>query len=262
MAAMPHPTPVSEVGLQTGQHRLRRILRMMYPSMGLIGLLATLALWGLAAWRWFFAYSTYGPALVWRVTFPLILFSLVTLASGLAGVLATIRLGPLVVTTYERGLAVRRGRRGKLIRWGHIRHLRTSAVRYGFSGLSWGKRASLTLTLDNGERFRFTSALADIDGLIATVKGNVYPRLLEEYKRAFNQGQALGFGPLVLSMQGIQQGRSRLDWASLGRASLENGRLVLIPRAGAEGSKIRVEARRIPNVDLCLQFIQQLSKPM
>lgn len=261
MAGTSHPTPVSELGLQTGQHRLRRILRLVYPSFGLVGLLATLALWGLAAWRWIFAYSTYGPAIVWRIAFPLILFSLVTLASGLTGVVATIRLGPLVVTTYERGLTVRRGRRGKLVRWSHIRHLRTSVVRYGFSGLSWGHRSSITLTLDGGQRFRFTSALADVDGLIATVKGNVYPRLLDEYTRAFNQGQALGFGPIVLSTQGIQQGRSRLDWTNLGRASLENGRLVLTPRSGAEGSKIRVEARRIPNVDLCLQFIQHLSKP-
>jgi hypothetical protein len=49
---------------------------------------------------------------------------------------------------------------------------------------------------------------------------------------------------------------------NLGRASLENGRLVLTPRAGSDGSRIRIEARRIPNVDLCLQFIQHLSKPM
>lgn len=253
-------TPVSELGLQTGTHRLRRILRLAYPSLGLTGLLATLALWALAAWRWLFAYSTYGPALVWRVTFPLILLSAATLAIGLAGVLARIRLGPLVITTFQRGMTVRRGRRGKLIRWSHIRNLRTSAVRYGFSGLSWGHRASITLTLDSGEKFRFTSALNDVDGLIAAVKGNVYPRLLDEYTREFNQGHALGFGPLMLSSQGIERGRSRLDWANLGRASLENGRLVLTPRTGSEGSKIRIEARRIPNVDLCLQFIQHLSK--
>lgn len=255
-------TPTSKLGLQTGEHRLRRILRLAYPSLGLAGLLATLALWALAAWRWAFAYSTYGPAIVWRVAFPLVLLSLVSLTVGLAGVLATLRLGPLVVSTYERGLVVRRGRRGKLIRWGHIRHLRTAAVRYGFSGLSWGRRASITLILDNGEKFRFTTVLADIEGLIAVVKSNVYPRLLDEYTRQFNQGHALSFGPLSLSAVGIQQGRSQLGWADLGRASLENGRLVLTPASPGRGSKIRIEARRIPDVDLCLQFIQHLSKRM
>jgi len=262
MTGPTHATPASELGLQTGEHRLRRILRLAYPSLGLTGLLATLALWALAAWRWGFAYSTYGPAIVWRVAFPLVVLSLVTLAIGLAGVLATVRLGPLVVNTFERGLVVRRGRRGKLIRWGHIRHLRTSAVRYGFSGLSWGRRASITLILDSGEKFRLTTAMDDINGLIAAVKSNVYPRLLDEYSRQFNQGHALSFGPLILSSQGIQQGRSQLAWADLGRASLENGRLVLTPGSGSTGSKIRVEARRIPNVDLCLQFILHLSKPM
>jgi hypothetical protein len=260
MTGQLQPTPTSELGLQTGQHRLRRLLRLAYPALGLTGLLATLALWALAAWRWFFAYSTYGPALVWRVAIPLILLSLVTLAIGLVGVLARIRLGPLVVTTYERGLTVRRGRRGKLIRWSHIRYLRTAAVRYGFSGMSWGRRASITLALDSGQKFRFTTALTDIDGLIAAVKGNVYPRLLDEYTQGFNQGQPLVFGPLKLSPQGIERGRKRLDWVNLGRASLENGRLVLVPRTGAEGPKIRVEAGRIPNVDLCLQFIEQLGR--
>jgi hypothetical protein len=254
-------TPTSELGLQTGQHRLRRFLRLVYPTLALFNLLATLALWALAAWRWFFAYSTYGPALVWRVTFPLVVMSVVTLTVGLIGVVANIRLSSLVVTTFERGLTVRRGRRGKLIRWAHIRHLRTSAVRYGFSGMNWGQRASINLILDSGEKFRFTTALGDIGGLIATIKGNVYPRLLDEYTREFNQGHPLGFGPLMLTQQGIQKGRGRLDWVDLGHASLENGRLVLTPRTGSEGSKIRVEARRIPNVDLCLQFIQHLSKP-
>jgi hypothetical protein len=260
MADAPHLTPVSELGLQTGQHRLRPLLRLAYPVLGLTGLLATLALWALAAWRWFFAYSTYGPALVWRVTLPLALLSLITLTLGLVGVLARIRLAPLVVTTYERGLTVRRGRRGKLIRWELVRYLRTAAVRYGFSGMNWGRRASITLALDSGEKFRFTTALTDIDGLIATVKGNVYPRLLDDYTREFNQGQPLGFGPLLLSTQGVQRGRKRLEWVNLGRASLENGRLVLTPRSGADGSKIRIEAGRIPNVDLCLQFIQQLGR--
>jgi hypothetical protein len=260
MTDRPQATPTSELGLQTGQHRLRRLLRLAYPVLGLTGLLATLALWAFAAWRWVFAYSTYGPALVWRVALPIILLSAATLAAGLIGVLARIRLGPLVVTTYERGLTVRRGRRGKLIRWSHIRYLRTAAVRYGFSGLSWGRRASITIALDSGEKFRFTTALTDIEGLIATVKGNVYPRMLEEYTRQFNDGNALSFGPLTLSRQAIQRGRSQLEWTSLGRASLENGRLVLTPRAGADGSKIRIEAGRIPNVDLCLQFIEQLGR--
>ncbi len=169
MTGQPQATPTSELGLQTGQHRLRRLLRLAYPALGLTGLLATLALWAFATWRWFFAYSTYGPALVWRVAFPIVLLSVATLAAGLVGVLARIRLGPLVVTTYERGLTVRRGRRGKLIRWGHIRYLRTAAVRYGFSGLSWGRRASITLALDSGEKLRFTTALTDIEGLIANV---------------------------------------------------------------------------------------------
>jgi Family of unknown function (DUF6585) len=262
MGSPPSPTPVSVLGLQTGQYRLRRILRLVYPALALFNLLATLALWGLAAWRWFFAYSTYGPALVWRVTFPLVIISVITLAVGLIGVFAYIRLGSLVVTTFEKGMTVRHGRHGKLIRWGHVRHLRTAAVRYGFAGMSWGRRASITLTLDSGEKFRFTTALGDIGNLIATIKSNVYPRLLDEYTQEFNQGHPLSFGPLTLSPEGIQQGRGRLEWVNLGRASLENGRLVLTPRPGTEGSRIRIEARRIPNVDLCLQFIQHLSKPM
>jgi hypothetical protein len=260
VAGPPQATARPDLGPQTGQHRLRPLLRLAYPILGLTGLLATLALWALAVWRWFFAYSTYGPAIVWRVALPLVLLSLVTLAIGLGGVLARIRLGPLVVTTYARGLTLRRGRHGKLIRWAHIRHLRTAVVRYGFAGFSWGRRASLTLALDSGERFRFTSTLTDIDDLIATVKASVYPRLLDEYSRVFNQGHPIPFGPLILSAEGVQLGRKRLEWKKLGRASLENGRLILAPRQGEAGSKLRIVAGRIPNVDLCLQFIQQLSR--
>ena len=255
-------TPTSVLGLQTGQHRLRRSLRLAYPTLGLTGLLATLALWAFAALRWSFVYSTYGPALVGRVAFPVILLSIATLATGLAGVAATIRLASLVVTTYEKGIVIRRGRRGKLIRWDLIRHVRTTAVRYGFSGLSWGRRASMTIVLDSGEKFRLTNALGDVKGLIAAVKGNVYQRLLEEYTLQFNSGQALSFGPLILSKEGIRKGRSQLAWKDLGRASLENGRLALAPASADRGTRIRIEARRIPNIDLCLQFIQHLSQSM
>jgi hypothetical protein len=117
----------------------------------------------------------------------------------------------------------------------------------------------LTLVARDGRKFRLDHSLFEYDELAEAVKRAVYPPLLDAYTRAFNHGESLPFGPLSLAAEGIRNGRKTLRWENLGQARLERGWLEALPADRRRGPRLRFAARSIPNVDLCLQLIQELT---
>ena len=165
-----------------------------------------------------------------------------------------------MVFQHEQGLSIQRGRRGSALHWGDIRQVHTRSVRYGLGRWPGGRQDSLVLLTRDGRRFHLDQSLSDYDALAETVKRNVYPPLLDAYTRAFNHGQEIPFGPLRLTREGIQNGRKTLRWPNVAQARLERGWLEALPTDRRAGPRFRFPVRSIPNVDLCLQLIQELSR--
>jgi hypothetical protein len=240
------------------EHRLRRELAILYPALAILGLSGTAIACVWTAWRWLFAYNNYGSAAIWRWTTPALLTVLGFASLGILGLILTWRSRGFRISLHTSGMVYRRGRRKETLLWNEIQRVHTSAVSYGFSSLAWGAQTNLKLHTNDGRQLRLTHALTDMSGLAETIKHQIFPGLLETYRRMFNQGETLSFGPLSLTETGVQHQDQILPWGNLGRVSLGRGVLLLETTDSDKGNRIRIPAHRVPNVEICTQLIEHL----
>lgn len=239
-------------------HQARPRERRLHLMMAIFGLVVGGGLLLIGAYRWTFALSNYGPAVVWRWSAAWLTVGLLFLVVGLVGAAWVFRWYWLAVTTFENGLQIQRGKRVSTVTWSEIQAILVSGVTYGVLGLIWGSRSSLRLEIAGGRKLRFPDTLAGLAQLITTVKRHVYPRLLNEYSQHLRNGQPVAFGPLQVRPEGVAKGQRRLNWNEVASAELKNGRILL--KTNQRGAPIRVRANAIPNVEICLQLVQHYAK--
>ena len=249
---------MSTLGNALMVHKARRRERRLHLVMATVGLLAGGGFLLVGLYRWTFALSNYGPAVVWRWSVAWLAVGLLFLFIGLIGAAWMFRWNWLSVTTFENGLQLHRRRRTTSVAWGEIQEVLVSGVTYGVLGLIWGSRSSLRLVLAGGKKHRFPDTLAGLEQLITTIKRHVYPRLLNEYMLHLRNGQPIAFGPLQVRPEGVAKGQRRLGWNEVATAELRDGKVLL--KTDQRGSPIRVSANSIPNAEICLQLIQHYAK--
>jgi hypothetical protein len=217
--------------------------------------------WGVAAYRGFVAYTEYGPLLVGRwVTAPQVL-GLVTAAIGIWLAVKAWRAWRMRVRLHANGLAFVRGRRGRALTWPDIRALWSHAVRTGLPWLSTSRRLRLELEARDGHRYRLDDTLEDFEGLARAIKARVYPLLLADYTKSFNDHQVLPFGPIRLGPAGIEDGtRPPFAWTEVRGAELAAGKLKIRTSRPGRQSTLSYPAHRIPNVEVCTQLIQEIGQ--
>jgi hypothetical protein len=152
------------------------------------------------------------------------------------------------------GLLIERRKDRIHVRWSAVSAIYTSSIHYRIPLLST-PRVSIELHSQSGRRVRLPAVLAGAEQLVSSIKARTYPRLLDEYRQAFNAGQPLTFGPLLFSRSGLQHGRRALAWSEVDSVTLERGRLTVRPR---HGRGWRIAVRRIPNAEVCLQLASHL----
>ncbi len=253
--------PHAVLGTFLKEHRLRRNRQWTAVVVAGVLLLVALVMIGIGVYRWYFAFSRYGPAVVWRWSAPALLMGGgLGLLALFSGALAW-RRRPPTIRVHRRGLSLLRGSSIERVEWRDVRRIHTNAVRYGLPPLPLSREAEITLELLDGRRIRLSHMLEGFLELVETVKRHVYPGLLAEYTAAFNQGRPLAFGPLVLSAQGVQRGKQVLPWSAISQATLNDGHLRVDATPGGRSERIKIPVHQIPNVDLCVQLIQKLGKP-
>lgn len=213
---------------------------------------SSLAACAFGLWGWYFALSTYGPAAVPRWT---TVWLVAAPPLGLAGMVCLARFWHLArgwVEASPDGLRVHRGRRSEWIPWDAIREIRALPSRRPGTPF-----AALELRLANARRLRLTRSLADLEGLIQQIKRSAYPLLQDRLRTQFNRGEALDFGPLRLTPEGVQAGRKSIQWGRLQSMDVRAGQLNLLAHP-PERTRIRVSAARVPNIDVCVQIIRLL----
>lgn len=251
--------PFTDPPMKFHVHRIRGpvLLRaFIFFIVSVIGIVLSTAI---LIWRWQEAINYYGPAVVWRwisVPFWVSLFFLVMAISS-SIILRRVRQNEVQLS--NMGLTIQRGKRLETIAWERVMTIRTSSERYGIVGVSWGEKTEIHIVTKDGTKYTFNQSFDRIVELIEQIKHFVYPRLLEEYRLAFNRGEPLTFGPLVLTSDGILNGRKALRWKDLGKVNLEKGSLELQPLEKSDGPKLSLPAHKVPNIDLCIQLISHLS---
>jgi hypothetical protein len=232
-------------------------LRQRALLIAISGVASLIAL-GLAIYRWNFAYTYFGPAVVWRFSQPFLTAALIF--AGFAGFQVILRRGEArhQVSTHPRGMLLRGGKRVIFIPWGSIEDIRITIIRYGLPGWFWGDRSLLKLRTNDGAQHRLTGALSDLHALNKQVKDMVFPRLMDAYRYNLAQGRPLAFGPIHLEPGGLQLGRRRISWDQIVQAEIGAGHLQVRYRENEHVKKRRFAVGRIPNADLCRQLIEQI----
>ena len=253
--AIVDPGPL-DFGSIISEHNLRREYRMLCMLIAAIGISTAAISGAIGIYRWYFAYRHYGPAAVTRWSGPAIGISFGCAILGFIGLACLLHLRGSYAKAYAGGILVHRGRKTEKISYDQIQAVSTSTIRYGLPWFDWGTRTKLTLHLKQGRRVSLTECLNNLDQLAITVKQRVYPGLLNQYRKALQEGHAVQFGSVQISTQGIYYGKRMYPWSEIGNVSLERGLLAVHTQASARKRAIRISVHRVPNIDLCFQLIQ------
>ncbi len=250
----------SSNGPLLAEHRARSVLRVQAQAVAAAGLSLAIVAAAMGVWAGAFALEHYGQAALTRwISVWAWSAGLLALAAGV-GLLRVVSLRKEWVRIYPTGMAVRGTGGIAFVPWDQIHEMQIQLVRYGLPVLTARLEAALLLRFGEQGQVRLTHALDGFDSVVQRVKQEVYPRLLEEYTQTFNAGGEVTFGPIRLTGIGISGRRRMISWQELDAVSLEQGVLRITQIRNGRRSTITFPASRIPNVDLCLQLIQQLGR--
>ena len=222
-----------EFGSVISTHGLRREYRTLGVSLTVIGLCTAFLSAAIGIYRWYFAYRHFGPAAVARWSGPALGISLASAMLGLIG-----------LAYFER------------IPWDQIQAISTSSVRYGLPWFSWGRSSKITIHLKPKGKRSLSQSLTNLDQLAITAKKYVYPGLLEQYRQALQQGDAVQFGSIEITRRELLHGKRKYPWAEINKVKLDRGFLIIEKQSAHWKRRMRLSAQRIPNIDLCFQLIQ------
>lgn len=153
------------------------------------------------------------------------------------------------------GLTLQRGRSRHDYSWEHLGDLKLSVIRYGLSWWVWGQRAHASITTDQGKHLHFRASMADMDPFAHAIKHYLYPLRLNEYRQRLKSKQTLQLGPIRCSPEGLVYRRKTYSWDSVESVHLDAGQLIIKTRQVDKMRTIRIATGRIPNPDLCAQFL-------
>jgi hypothetical protein len=250
--------PTANLGKLISEHSLRREYRLLYQYLGAVGVGGAIVMVTVGVWRAYLAYQNYGPALVWRWSLPSYIAAAGLALVGFGSLLTFWRRHDIKVRAHDNGMAFRLRRKVNVNFWRHVRSIRTSSSRYMLPFLGTSGRSELLLTMTNNRSMCLSHIIAGLDQLVETVKERVYPRLMADYVKAYRMGQDVTFGPLALTLDGIQYRKRTLAWDTVCGAEIVRGGLNILWETGKRVSRLRVPTKKIPNVEICFQLIRRL----
>ena len=248
------PNPAAQAQLQM----LSRGERLFLWSIFWLGLTLSVSAIIVAAIRWNFALSRFGPAVVWHWSMTAILTAAISFLIAIAALAIWAIRRNHTAYAHAAGLTLQLGQRRRHYPWESLRDLKLSVVRYGPAWGQWGIRTSAMLITNRNKRLRFRGSMAELDIFTNTIKRYLYPLRLRAYRQALESQQTIRFGPLQCSPEGLLYRRQRFPWDTVTSANLEAGRLTLSIQKTGKTKKIRIAAGRLPNPDLCAQLIENV----
>ena len=237
--------------------RIRRRYVRVYTGVAVMaGLLAVIAIiWGI--WNWFYAFSHYGPIVVWKWSAGPLWVGFVLGIIALVSALVSIHARRHLVVVHSAGVDDNRWWRRCHLKWEEVVGIRTNSEQFGLSGVAFSRRATVWLVPIRGRSVRFSTALEGLEDFTEMIKSYLYPGLLVQYRDSLGQDQILEFGPVQITKREIVIAGTHIQWDQVVRVELEKGRLTIY--SGDEGrTKHSVAAKKVLNVDLVLQLIQNM----
>lgn len=216
---------------------------------------AALLPWAYGSWRSWYGSLHYGPAAAESWGLPWYLLSALATLSLLALAWMRLRQAGRWVRLYRNGLVIhtRFGRR-KTLPWQELNGIAYQASELTIFGRVYQARQHLSLYTHQDRRVVIDRRLSDITDLAARVKARLYPHLLPQFRQAFSQGQTLIFGRLALNIDQLWLQGKGYAWHEIVHLELSSGHLVVELH---NQHSIKIPAKKIPNLELFLQLIQE-----
>jgi hypothetical protein len=214
-------------------------------------------LWG--AYNAYTRYLRYGPAIV---------VSSLTVPWIVAGVLFFVALmlawsvfnnWKKAAVVYQNGLAYRDRKGMRAWRWDEFGSMTSAVTKHYTNGIYTGTTHTYTLTKRNGESFKLNDTITEVEKLANEIRQHIFPLLYDLYAQAYNQGQALIFGPVKLSKaEGIRIGKKVYAWNEIEQVAIQKGILSVKKKGGRWFSGANAAAASIPNLEVLLSIIDQV----
>ena len=243
---------------RTRHYGLRKDLRLLHTlllSGGLAGLFLSMA-WSL--YNAFFAYQTFGPAIVPRWASRPLPFAFAGLAITAYSGLWLLRRRGLRVSLHPSGFRISTRGRNLQARWDEVERIWLTSIRYGLTAQPSRQHASMRLETTAGETIHLDHTLEGFLELVQCVKEHAYPHILDRYRQQLRRGESLDFGPLRLSGEAIRLGSRSFAWSQLSDVSIRKGRLELLFQEEGQILRRRVTLGRVPNADICHQLLKNM----
>lgn len=232
-----------------------RILLWIFIFSGLLGTGTAITI---AILRWNFAFSHYGPAVVWQWSGPALIAGMLSSLVWFAALLIWGIQRHHFAWVHVEGVTLERGKRRAHFPWEHLVDLKMSVVQYGLPFWKWGSRSSASLSTQDGKLLRFQGRIRDLNAFTNTIKHYLYPYRLREYRQMLEGKETINFGPLKCSADSLTFGKKRYTWDKVLSAKLDSGRLIISIKNGKGKETIRISAKKISNPDLCAQLIKNI----
>lgn len=164
------------------------------------------------------------------------------------------------VRIYERGFSFTRGRRTREFPWDEIESFSESQVvyRHARTGLESGTGYSYLVRRRGGESLKMDNEVGGAGQLGDRLREETLARLLPRAAEQVARGEAAHFGKFALTRAGVAHGERLLAWADVGRVDAEEGRLVVVDRAGREWAGELYGF--VPNAHVLLMLAQRVRK--
>ncbi len=223
------------------------------------GALAVLAPFFYGLQRYLYGRAHYGPVAAQTWSQPWFALAAVALIPLIVLALRRVRRARRLVILYKQGLGVRwtGGQSHKLL-WREIDGLIYNTVENTFLGIPLKTRNRLTILNQSGKSIHIDDRIPELAELTARVKARVYPRLLPQFRAAFQNGDPLYFGPITLHKKQLKFREQEIPWEQVTRLNVVKGLLVV---ESESSRRIKVAIGKIPNADLLIQLLQEGVQP-
>jgi hypothetical protein len=130
---------------------------------------------------------------------------------------------------HEHGSLFLTGDKGQPVSWREPAALRQDR-RKKSAGALFGRRDRFTLVTRKGRVFTFTNHLKGAESLAIHIAKQLHAPLVVEALTAISKGHRASFGPVILSMAGIEAAGKCLEWPNVEKIERSNGVLRVIQR--------------------------------
>ncbi|RPI22413.1 MAG: hypothetical protein EHM70_23835 [Chloroflexota bacterium] len=210
-------------------------------------------------WYTYDVYQQNGPAMIVNALIGPLVFAVIFFIIGLVGLWSLYVNWRKSVVIYQNGFAYSDHKGVKAWRWDEFQSIRAAVTKHYTNGIYTGTTHVYTLDKQDGERIVINDSISKVEEVAGKIREAIFPQMYQRYSAAYNSGQPVAFGPVILSRaDGIQSGKKSYPWAEVSAVKIERGYIQVAKKGGGWFSGTSIPAASVPNVEIMLSIIDQI----